>query len=256
MALAGPRDARLPLPVVPPVLFAGPCWRRVRGPGSRANQPPRSEVRLWRRQSGGKAASRDAGRADECNTKLQCNSTLRLSTMYRRKRPGDSWAAACAVRCPLQTQNFPAGSIQRSAGAGAGKFFASSAIPLAIFTLNKCAAVAPHIHPNAAETLFVLQGERRGESLKMRIQSCLRSTNLAAMRRLRGASALGTRTQPVYMKPGEGQPALGCQACPSARLPPQSSPAAACLCADVPLLACAGRRQNSHPPVPWRGGRE
>jgi hypothetical protein len=55
---------------------------------------------------------------------------------------------------------FPnAGSIQRSATAGAGAFFKDSAIPLAIFTLNQCTAVAPHIHPNAMETLFVLEGE-------------------------------------------------------------------------------------------------
>lgn len=37
--------------------------------------------------------------------------------------------------------------------------FKTSAIPLAQFELNKCTAVAPHIHPNAAETIVVLEGE-------------------------------------------------------------------------------------------------
>lgn len=56
-------------------------------------------------------------------------------------------------------QAFPgAGNIVRSAGTGAGFVFKTSAIPLAIFTLNQCSAVAPHIHPNSAETLFVLEG--------------------------------------------------------------------------------------------------
>ncbi|WP_289461104.1 hypothetical protein, partial [Klebsiella pneumoniae] len=47
-----------------------------------------------------------------------------------------------------QTTTFPgAGTIRRSAGAGAGAFFASSAIPLAIFSVNRCCAVAVHVHP-------------------------------------------------------------------------------------------------------------
>jgi hypothetical protein len=50
------------------------------------------------------------------------------------------------------------GSILRSGGVGAGAIFKTSAIPLAIFSLNRCCAVAPHVHPNAAETLFVIQG--------------------------------------------------------------------------------------------------
>lgn len=65
----------------------------------------------------------------------------------------------CHPHLPERLQAFPdAGSIVRSAGAGAGFVFKTSAIPLAIFTLNQCSAVAPHIHPNAAETLFVLEG--------------------------------------------------------------------------------------------------
>jgi hypothetical protein len=51
------------------------------------------------------------------------------------------------------------GKISRSAGTGAGLLFKDSAIPLAIFTLEKCTAVSPHIHPNGAETIFVLEGE-------------------------------------------------------------------------------------------------
>ncbi|EFN58471.1 hypothetical protein CHLNCDRAFT_140484 [Chlorella variabilis] len=61
-----------------------------------------------------------------------------------------------------QAQSFPgAGSIKRSGGAGAGAVFKSSAIPLALFTLNRCTAVAVHVHPNSAETLFVTQGKIR-----------------------------------------------------------------------------------------------
>lgn len=123
------------------------------------------------------ATGAGAGHANECNRWAQCN-------RFCSSVPCTDANAAAVTTClfwleepvlpqrnlrhkhqslplSLQTQNFPAGSILRSAGAGAGKFFASSAIPLAIFTLNKCAAVAPHIHPNAAETLFVLQGETR-----------------------------------------------------------------------------------------------
>ena len=50
------------------------------------------------------------------------------------------------------------GSVVRSGLEGAGKIFQTSAVPLAIFTLNKCTAVAPHIHPNGAETLFLIKG--------------------------------------------------------------------------------------------------
>lgn len=53
------------------------------------------------------------------------------------------------------------GSIVQSRGEGAGQVFSTSALPLTIFTLNKCVAVAPHIHPNAAETIFVLKGKIR-----------------------------------------------------------------------------------------------
>ncbi|KAI3432269.1 hypothetical protein D9Q98_003829 [Chlorella vulgaris] len=61
-----------------------------------------------------------------------------------------------------QLQTFTgAGSIKRSAGAGAGLFFKSSAIPLAQFSLNRCTAVAVHVHPNSAETLFVTAGKIR-----------------------------------------------------------------------------------------------
>jgi hypothetical protein len=50
------------------------------------------------------------------------------------------------------------GSVVRSFNSGAGRFFRTSHIPLAIFTLEKCRAVATHIHPNGAEELFVLKG--------------------------------------------------------------------------------------------------
>lgn len=52
------------------------------------------------------------------------------------------------------------GSVVRSGLEGAGKVFQTSALPLTIFNLNKCTAVAPHIHPNGAEIVFVLQGEK------------------------------------------------------------------------------------------------
>ncbi len=55
-------------------------------------------------------------------------------------------------------QVLPSGTIRRSGLAGAGAFFKASAIPLAIFELKKCSAVAPHVHPDGAETIFVLQG--------------------------------------------------------------------------------------------------
>ncbi len=64
------------------------------------------------------------------------------------------------------------GSIVRSAGEGAGAVFRTSAIPLAIFTLNRCTAVAPHIHPNSAETLFVLQGKGRRAAASMLLVLC------------------------------------------------------------------------------------
>lgn len=83
-----------------------------------------------------------------------------------------------------KTEFRDVGSIVRSGTDGAGKFFKSSAIPLAIFTLNKCKAVAPHIHPNAAETLFVLKGkirihQVRGEEDGNRLRSIDLSENEA-----------------------------------------------------------------------------
>jgi hypothetical protein len=61
-----------------------------------------------------------------------------------------------------QPQNFPGrGSITGSGAVGAGSFYSTSRIPLAIFQLNKCTSVAPHIHPNGAETVFALKGTLR-----------------------------------------------------------------------------------------------
>jgi uncharacterized RmlC-like cupin family protein len=59
---------------------------------------------------------------------------------------------------------------------GAGAFFRASAIPMAIFTMKECSAVSVHIHPNAAETIFVLAGEdawRPRVLLGMRKMFCL-----------------------------------------------------------------------------------
>jgi quercetin dioxygenase-like cupin family protein len=61
---------------------------------------------------------------------------------------------------PVHLQNFPnRGSITGSNAVGAGAFYNTSRVPLAIFALEKCTSVAPHIHPNAAETVFVLEGK-------------------------------------------------------------------------------------------------
>jgi quercetin dioxygenase-like cupin family protein len=56
--------------------------------------------------------------------------------------------------------NFPGrGSITGSGAVGAGAVFNTSRIPLTIFELERCASVAPHIHPNGAETVFALEGK-------------------------------------------------------------------------------------------------
>jgi hypothetical protein len=76
--------------------------------------------------------------------------------------------------CAAQAQ--PGGTIRRSGLAGAGAAFRTSAIPLTIFELNKCTAVAPHIHPNGAETIFVLEGEHE----QCRVGRCLPAWMLCA----------------------------------------------------------------------------